>query len=305
MTAQVNQEFVLAKCSYFLDVHLWPVRATLDPEHWLGNFEDDEHDHAVHLLNSFLYYSDGLIDHLLLGAFQGISKFLRPPDSSFLHAQSVWRAFVDTVLVTHVSGEDPSTTDSGFIFARKARQVLEIREEHILPQRAIIDQLLTAGPWPVLFVDDFVGSGNQFIETWTRRFPVSSTRTVSFSELARARGQTFYYCPLVCTEYGRDQIRARCPSVILHPAHFLPSTYSAISPDSLLWPPALQASASALLRKASLRAGLPDTNGAHVNDWQGFHCLGLAVAFAHSVPDATMPIFYWERNGWRPLIRRR
>jgi hypothetical protein len=49
---------------------------------------------------------------------------------------------------------------------------------------------------------------------------------------------------------------------------------------------------------------MPDTDGAVVNDWQGFHKLGLALAFQHCVPDATLPLFYWEHNEWHPLIRR-
>lgn len=52
MNTRVNQELVQAKCDYFVDVQLWPLKATLDPERWLSNFENDELDHAIHLLNS-------------------------------------------------------------------------------------------------------------------------------------------------------------------------------------------------------------------------------------------------------------
>lgn len=50
--AVVKKEFVLAKCKYFVDVHLWQIRNSIDPERWLSNFESSETDHAVHLLNS-------------------------------------------------------------------------------------------------------------------------------------------------------------------------------------------------------------------------------------------------------------
>jgi len=74
--------------------------------------------------------------------------------------------------------------------------------------------------------------------------------------------------------------------------------------DSIFWPDPLKHGANEAIKKASLRAGLPDTGGAKVNDWQGFYKLGLALGFYNSVPDATLPIFYWEKNGWKPLIRR-
>jgi hypothetical protein len=58
------------------------------------------------------------------------------------------------------------------------------------------------------------------------------------------------------------------------------------------------------VKAVSARIGIPDSGGAVVNDWQGFHCLGLSLAFYDSVPDATLPIFYWEENGWNPLIKK-
>ncbi|MGI4789714.1 MAG: phosphoribosyltransferase-like protein [Janthinobacterium lividum] len=70
-----------------------------------------------------------------------------------------------------------------------------------------------------------------------------------------------------------------------------------------MWPDHLRTSALDFLEKVSHRVGIYDTHGG-VNDWQGFNKLGLSLGFEHSVPDATLPIFYWEQNGWKPLLRR-
>src|SRR5947208_14205280 len=48
-----------------------------------------------------------------------------------------WRAFVDSVIVTRVTGEIPSDTDSGYTFARKARQLLGIPEERRSEERRV------------------------------------------------------------------------------------------------------------------------------------------------------------------------
>ncbi len=38
----------------------------------------------------------------------------------------------------------------------------------------------------------------------------------------------------------------------------------------------------------------------------GYHERGLLLAFEHSVPDATLPIFWSSgKNGWTPLVERR
>jgi hypothetical protein len=59
----------------------------------------------------------------------------------------------------------------------------------------------------------------------------------------------------------------------------------------------------ATLKRISERAGYIQENGGP-DDWRGFHGLGLTVAFEHGIPDASLPIFFSERNGWKPLMRR-
>jgi hypothetical protein len=236
--------------------------------------------------------------------FQTLSRFFRSYNDSFLTSQARWRNFLATVGFTHVTGEVPNPTDSGFAFARKARQLLGIPEERIRSPEDTVKELVRTGPWPVVFVDDFVGSGSQFLSTWNRRITVENGREITFSQLSRIRGQEFYYCPLICCSHGIQALRMYAPAVRFNPCHVLSPKHSALVGDSVLWPPQLLSTAFAFVKEASTRAGIPDTDGAKVDDWQGFQKLGLALAFHHSVPDATMPIFYWDQNGWQPLIRK-
>jgi hypothetical protein len=299
---RVSGQDVLSKTDYFVDVQLWPLLKELDAHRWLSNFTDSELDHAVHLLNGFMYFSSRLLDQLFISAVQSLSASFYSFGDSFLAFQSTWRQFVDSVIVTYVTGEIPNPSDSGYAFARRARQLLGINEDRIMaPDEAVRHLVQQAGP--IIFVDDFVGSGNQFVETWRRQVPLSGS-TSSFERITAVRGAEFYYCPLACTEYGFDRIRRDCPAVRLHPAHLLSARYSALDPNSIIWPNHLRGTATDFLQAASARAGIPDTNG-NVDDWRGFHKLGLAIAMGDSVPDATLPIFYWERNGWIPLIRRK
>ena len=304
-TAEVNQQFVLSKCDYFIDVQLWPLHKSLNSRAWLENFTANEIDYAIHLLNSFIYISDDLINEFFVAAYHEICTHLRTAGDSYLRALESWRNFNDNVIITYVTGETPNVTDSGYAFARKARQILDIPEERILSPDEALRLILDHGPRPVVFVDDFVGSGNQFIETWHRHIKLTPSLVMSFERTSSVvRGCKFFYCPLVCTEIGYGQIKKICSNVALYPAHVLSPKYNALHSDSLVWPNNLRAGAFEFLKIASLRAGIPDTGGADVNDWQGFQKLGLTVGFAHCVPDATLPIFYWEENGWKPLIRK-
>ncbi len=297
----LGESDVLTKCEYFVDVQLWPLHKTLNADGWLTNFTNGEREHAVHLLNGFLYFCSAFVDQMFMAAVQAVSSQLYSSGDSFLTFQSAWQQFVDTILVTYVTGEVPNPSDSGLSFARRARQLLGIPEERITPPDEAVRRLMRQ-PGPVLFVDDFVGSGDQFIATWHRPVSIAGS-TSSFEKLSSVAGARFYYCPLLCTQHGYSEIRTRCPVVVLQPAHLIDERYSALSPDSVIWPPNLRPTAVDFLRTASSRAGIPD-NGGQVNDWRGFHMLGLAMAIGDSVPDATLPIFYWETMGWKPLIRR-
>lgn len=302
-TAEVGREWVLNKCNYFCDIHLWPLESVLNPTRWLSNFDESEQVYAIHLLNTFSYFSNELVDAIFKTAFQTISGPVTRRGDPFLKSQAEWQAFVDNVIVTYVAGEVPNPTDSGYAFARKARQILGIREEQILHPADVMRELLR-GPRPVVFVDDFVGSGNQFLHTWHREIPVFGSLPLSFKTLSARRGTTFYYCPAFCTERGQLRISQMCPQVRISPGHLISSRYSAFDPDSIMWPPKLKVSAVDFLRRASMRAGIPDDVNS-TKDWRGFTSLGLAIAFEHSVPDATLPIVYWDENGWLPLIPRR
>ena len=272
----------------------------------MTNFNEDEFEYAHHLLNAFMYYSTPLVEQLFAAGFQSLSTLDRRNGRRFPEAQSAWEAFCGSLIVTYVTGEQPNPTDSGFAFARMARQVLGIEEERIVAPEKALSLLVSDPNRPVLFVDDFVGSGDQFIKTWHRPHAIPSHGEHSFARQALAGHRArYHYCPAVCTAYGAREIATHCPgNLVLRPGNWLPDQNSAIHPESVVWPDQLRASGEQFVESASHRAGIPDHNGG-VGDWRGYRKLGLTLAFSHSTPDATLPLFYFEENNWRPLIRRR
>jgi len=298
---EVSKEIALDRCKFFADIHVWPLHSKLDPDRWLSNFNNAEIPYAVQMLHSFLYFSEHKVDQLLTAAFQGLSRLVVSSGSSFSVAQREWTEFRENAIITWIPGEIPSEANSGHVFIRKARQVLEVDEDNLLSPSDAIRRLVSSRPNPVIFVDDFVGSGEQCVTAWNKILPNNGT---SFKSLASKPEYHFYYSPLMCTYKGFKRLTNECQGLIVNAAHVLPENYSLLAPDSFFWPDSLRKNAFDVIKTISKRAGIPDMDGAHVNDWQGFHKLGLGLAFYHSVPDATLPIFYWEENGWKPLIRR-
>ena len=79
--------------------------------------------------------------------------------------------------------------------------------------------------------------------------------------------------------------------------NILPVNASAVASDSLVWPKSEYANGVAFLDAANARAGI-------TTDTNGFHELGLTVGIEGRVPDATLPIFLWDRNDWIPLFEK-
>lgn len=297
----MHEEEVLTKCDYFADVQVWPPRSILDPRGWLSNFRDAERAHAVSLLNAFSYYNEGMVDALYRAAAQALSVRIAAAATSLGQAKAQWRSFLAGLIVTYVEGERPNPTDSGFLFARKARQVLELEESQIMHPIQAVEAVRSNPDTVVLFADDFVGSGNQMRETWDRPYGSETGGKASFSQLASSGSGQFFYAPLIAAWKGLAVLIKECPSLKVAPAHVLGPAYSLTSGDCILWPENLRPTATEFLFEASARAGITSR---YEYGWRGFNDLALAVAFWHSVPDATLPMIFWEENDWVPLIRR-
>jgi hypothetical protein len=295
----LDRERVLAKCAYFAKVGLWPLTLEgVDPEGWLDNFTHGETRHAAYLLNAYLFFKNHLVQRIFVAACGDAARTsLGSPPSDEVPA--AWRRFFDSVVVTAVRGERPAATDSGPLFARHARGLLGIPKSRVLEHREAVAHVARNGG-DVLFVDDFVGTGNQFVATFQRNVDIGGGVATSFAALANTGTGRYFYAPIVATAGGRKRIESLFPRTSVHAGHVLPDRYGALHADSFVWPDDLRATARDFIFTASERAGIPDQVGS-VNHWEGFGRLGLAVAFDHGTPDATLPLLWWAENGWTPV----
>lgn len=294
---------VLEACGRLVDFNAWE-QTKIDPEGWLSNFDSSERPFALILLSRFTFLADHLVDQLFRSAFQNLSNVLfgdQWPD--FKVVTNGWRSFCNRALITIVQGENPNPSDSGWLFARKARQAVGIDQDQLREPREIVATLAGGFAGPVVFVDDFVGSGEQFLKTWQRQYELPGGGQTSFEAMAQQSRARFFYCNAMTTDYGLRRISRLVPEVIVSAGNVIPRRYSLADPQSLLWPKGIRDEGIAMVESVSHRLGY-DANDGSEQDWRGFHKLGLGLAFQHSVPDANLPIFFTDRKGWRPLVQR-
>ena len=119
---------------FYQNVGLWPRTSKLNYKGWLSNFDNDNDlELAKMILNFFVFYSDDLVDQLIIAAVGKCGYKLQELNGSWNYddfKNNCWYGFVP--------GEHPHDSDSGHIFIRKVRDVLRINEDRELKFQEIV-----------------------------------------------------------------------------------------------------------------------------------------------------------------------
>lgn len=300
--SDVDVGFILDTRDFFSNAAIWPQQPwDIDHQGWLGNFSGS-HDRSIaaNLLDSYLLISSAQAEKMLLSAFHALAPLQGDMFASDpTEYQQDWNEFRATIAVTFPARRnDPG--GSGHMFARTARTFVHDRATQLFTPESLVESLASGSESrPVVFVDDFAGSGDQFVATWRRVHRLPDNSTHSFASLA-AEGaiSQIFFIPPIATVSAKKTLRELAPEVRLMPAHLLPTRYSATSPTTSLVSPELRDDLHDFLVRHAEKAGYSKE---HV---YGYNDGGLALSFEHGTPDNTLPVFNGGRSRpstWRPL----
>jgi len=299
MRSDLYIEGVLRKCQVLKHAGLWAAEPKIRPTAWLHNFTAVEKPVAAVLLDHFVFFSAGAVDRMLTSGYRRLRDELIEKSD-----KTAALDILNRVVFTGVEGEDPNVTDSGKLFCRKLRQILGLPEDRFLEPRDVIG--VAAQGTPVIFLDDFIGSGDQFIRTWTRQYQPRFPQ--SFAEASGADLFKAMSINLVATEYGLARIKAAAPKLALTESHKVADEYGVRKLPRTPFLPDVQdipGGIEALLDKYATMLRVPNYMSSTQQRKYGHHELGLSLAFEHTTPDATLPLFWAEvSDKWTPLVRR-
>lgn len=290
---------VLSKCETLKQSGLWSGETKVRPRAWLSNFDSADQPIAAVLLDHFVYYSNAAVDRMLLSGFRGLRDRIYQ-----VHGVPAGDRLLDNAIFTSVEGEDPNVTDSGKLFCRKLRQLVGLPDARFLEPVEALAQA-DAGRL-VVFLDDFVGSGDQMAQTWRRSYRAS--HPVSFADASSSGAISAAYLTLVASRTGVSRLAADANGLaVLHTHELGNNDGVAALPRNSLRPdgPDIAASIAALLSSYATRLRLPPYIAASAAPTLGWGGAGYLLAFEHSTPDASVPLLWAEGTGsWTPLVRR-
>ena len=289
------------KSSFFRDLQIWPLNDVLNYKGWLDNFTDsEERVIACHILDFFMFYPNAMLNQMLNTTIGHAGYVFASHFPDWQHDD-----FKNRCIYSFIPGETNNPTDSGHIYVRKLRNSLGIPEERIVDCNNLYSILECCTNLPVIFVDDFVGSGAQCDKAWNQNR--GGAKNLTFSEIATTFAHKFVYAPLVVNQMGYDRIMDKCTGLSLVTSHILNDEYNLFKPTCMSWKGDndLHNKGTQLIIEKSRNLGIPFTNGNEVIDVRGFGEQGLALAFDDDgIPDAIPAIFYWCTDNWIPLIKK-
>jgi hypothetical protein len=283
-------ESVLAKCEALKRSGIWAPEPKLRPSAWLNNFTNDgERLLAAILLDNFIFYSDRAADRLLLAAFDRLEDDVLTEAITF--PGHVGADLLTHLIFTPVEGEDPRPTDSGKALCGKLRDLAQVDDRRFFDPDVALQQ--AARGVPVVFVDDFLGSGQQLITTWKREYLAGAIP--SFEAAYAVRPFPAICIAMVATESALRNLKTEGIPIIVVATHVLEDGYGVAHLEAPpLLPPIVdfQASLREFLSRHGAMLTLPDYLQTAESRLFGFHQLGLLFSLERKPPDCTLPIFW-------------
>lgn len=267
---------------------------------WKRNFESPEEKYlAACLLDSLIYRSERQTEALALQLFQRVLPDLSRRGELPQGVIKDWRkALTEDArdqgirLVPVIDKARHSPTKSSPPITRLIRINVPVDEKWFIWPDKKVDPVNGITPL-LIFIDDFLGTGDQFGEVY---------KVITGGQEERPLA---VYAPLVAYRKGAVDLQKQFPELRIVAAEWLEESHRIFSPESRFFddgvnsPEAAEAFYLQLIRNKNWREnylrGIP----------LGFKNCGLSYAFDHGSPDATLPIFWDEQDGFHHLFYRR
>lgn len=290
---------VLSRSLDLIERGIWAGMKAVRLRRWMKNFVSDEDRYlAACILDALIYRSDEQTTALVKHLFQRSLADLVRIDSCPLGYIDDWlnrlRGDADPKirLVAAVKQTDP-LHKSAHIVSRLMKRQLAIRPNWVAKPWEIAGHL-ARGTQVLVFVDDFLGTGQQFEEL------------IEQENLKWLFGKTYViYAPFVAHESGIAYLKhnSRYPSLKIAASEVLDSRHQVFDEGAQIFEDGTNSAELAKVHYFDLisRVGITLSG----NDRLGFGGLGLSYCFEHAVPDNNLPLLWHQGNpDWVPLFDR-
>ena len=290
---------ILTRCRGLIQKDVWKDLDISRFRRWIANFRTDEEKYfAACVLDGLVYRSHdqtvAMINQLLQRTIPDLFRFSPPPNTvpvDFLQALKCSAKLSEPGFrfVTAVKQVDPPTKSAHYV-ARILKRSFAISEDWII-KAWDLPAHISKGIKTYLFIDDFLGTGDQFESFF------------QIEGIASHAGIFVGYVPLTAHRSGIQHLNTVLPSVMVSCVELLGEGHGLFSPTAKYFDDGVNTSGSAKEFFYDLMTAR------HIpligRDRGGYGGLELAYVFEHAAPDNCLPILWWRQSPhWIPLFDR-
>lgn len=291
-------ENVLTSTKTLISSGLWKDVNIRSLEKWTEYFEGAEEKILCGLLLDSLTYRSRVQTQALL--FNVLEKSI--PQALRNFPLDLDKSLYETLIAKHpgrdknkikiipvISDIDPPTK-SGPLVARLYKKEVNVSEKFMdwpwkLKEHSSDVKL-------VIFIDDFVGSGDQFLEFLERFFPAGEFKD----------NTQYIYAPLGACKKGIDNILKKAPRIKVCHAELVEAEnhfFSGLASRYKELGAGCEDSVKLVYENFMKKVGLD-----RLKNKYGYGALELTYAYAHGTPNATLPIFWAANEHYQPVFSR-
>lgn len=280
-----------AKATKFIECNIWNEISYGDLTSWLGNFNSDEEKLiAVFLLDNLSFKSNdqikALISHALKSCMPSCfsNETLEILSSEALSNTLITRKCSEVLKIVPVIRDIDPPTKSGPSVARLYKRLGRVNENNMIWPWQIPDAI-KQGFTKFVFIDDTLATGEQFIEFCDRNVK-------GLEDSAE-----FGYIPMVAHDSGILAVTNKYPGIKISPVELADQ-------ESNFFDKARMAEIDDLRDLYDIVSKKVFTKNFYQNQRYGYGKLSMTLGFAHSTPNATLPMYWYSSENYNPLMRR-
>ena len=285
---------VLERCQRLIRYNVWQGVEFHRFNAWVKNFKTPEAKYfAAKLLDSLMFRSKrqtiSMIRYLFRRTLPDVLRMNGLAKGPINLLESLKLKSNPGIRIVPVKPPESGVTKSGPLIARYARRDLPILREWFLEPDDISSQPIDSTI--ILFVDDFLGTGEQFI---------GFARTLEGKGLL-PQGRCCYI-PLAGHADGIQEIKKEFPTIHVGAVETLNVQHSIFAG------PALEGyfdDSNTVESAREFYYDLVKEFGIGKSSRRGHGKFEIAYAFEHAIPDNSVPLLWWPAQGdWKPLFNR-
>ena len=291
-------ENVLTSTKTLINSGLWKEISLRGLDNWIQYFESDsEKILCGMLLDALIFRSKAQTQALLSNVIEkSVPQAIQDdhPDIALSFCDMITSKYpgssLDDIRIVPVIRDIDPPTKSGPLVARLYKKEVQVNEKFMDWPWKLADRERT--PKLVVFIDDFIGTGDQFIEFLDRFYKDNPPN----------KDISYIYAPLAACSQGLDRLRGERPTMKLCHAEMVPDGYGFFSGLSSRY----EGISSAFINetRATYDRFLEKVGLGKLKQKYGYGDLELTYTYAHGTPNATLPILWAANENYQPLFSR-